>query len=84
MDADKYLKDLALRTQVYLFFKEDVEALISLCCAYKEALEWYAQWDWSDKYVQAIPKRAQKVLETGEELVSQRLIKAIPKKRASK
>lgn len=27
-----------------------------------EALEWYANWDWSDKYVQAVPKRAKETL----------------------
>jgi hypothetical protein len=28
----------------------------------KAALEWYANWDWSDKYVQAVPKRANEAL----------------------
>ena len=31
--------------------------------AYREALEWYANWDWSDKYVEPVPKMANKVLE---------------------
>ena len=29
---------------------------------YRDALEWYANWDWSDKYVQAVPKRAKEAL----------------------
>lgn len=27
-----------------------------------EALEWYSKWDWTDKYVQAVPKRARETL----------------------
>ena len=23
-----------------------------------KVIQWYAEWDWTDKYVQAIPKRA--------------------------
>lgn len=27
-----------------------------------EVIEWYKNWDWSDKYVQAVPKKALKFL----------------------
>lgn len=28
-----------------------------------DALEWYANWDWSDKYVQAVPLKARTTLQ---------------------
>ena len=28
----------------------------------KTGLLWYAQWDWSDKYIEAVPKKAKEIL----------------------
>lgn len=35
-----------------------VPGLIERLRKAEECLRWYAEWDWSDKYVQAVPKRA--------------------------
>lgn len=44
--------------------------LTALKAKYQKAVEcinWYASWDWSDKYVQAVPKKARQTLaELGE------------------
>lgn len=35
-----------------------------------EACEWYRNWDWTDKYVQAIPKRAGQAIAKVEEILN--------------
>lgn len=47
--------------------RTDVPRLIARIHELEEALKWYANWDWSDKYVQAVPKRALAVLAKGVE-----------------
>lgn len=62
------LKDLPEREKATLLFQNEahpdrISRLITCLEELKEALTWYANWDWSDKYVQAVPKRARAVLE---------------------
>lgn len=44
----------------------DDDKLISICESLAlalKALDWYANWDWTDKYVQPVPKRAKECIE---------------------
>lgn len=41
---------------------QEIAWLISELEAAHEALGWYANWDWTDKYVQTVPKRARDYL----------------------
>ncbi len=49
--------------------RTDIEILLKRDKIMREALEWYAKWDWSDKYVQAIPKRAREALAAADGVV---------------
>lgn len=44
------------------YYKAGANRYASLLAEALEALDWYEKWDWSDKYVQAIPKKATKTI----------------------
>lgn len=48
------------------------QTILRLLDAYeclRDALDWYAAWDWSDKYVQPIPKKAVEALKKAEKIL---------------
>lgn len=54
---------------IYLFYLNDIYLLIEACQIMHKTLDFYAKWNWTDKYVQAVPKKAIQTLEKVNHLV---------------
>jgi hypothetical protein len=52
------LKAAGSTEDYYAVARTDVDILLQIVEEQAKALDWYAKWDWTDKYVQAVPKRA--------------------------
>ncbi len=67
MPVEMYLSGREAKVEAFVDAKlmDELEGLRVRLKILEEALEWYANWDWSDKYVQAVPLRARKALGWG-------------------